>query len=94
MQCKGKFKFKELVKREGGSFTNQKGDVINYKDTYNLKVDEVTENGIYERIFKIPTESELVEPLLITKPYTDITLEFDVIFYGNSIRLTPISIVK
>ena len=52
MKCVGKFKFKGLVKREGGSFTNDRGQEITYKESYLLKVDESTENGIYERGFE------------------------------------------
>lgn len=94
MKCIGKFKFKGLEKRAGGKFTNDSGREIIYKDSYRLKVDEVTEDGIYERDFKISTNSDLVEPLLMTKPYTDIELEFDIKFYGNRISCTPVAIVK
>lgn len=92
MKCIGKFKFKGLVKREGGSFTNDKGQEITYNASYLLKVDESTENGIYERGFKIPEDSKLVLPLSKLQPYQDITLEFEVNFYGNSIKVVPIAI--
>lgn len=92
MKCVGKFKFKGLVKREGGSFTNDRGQEINYNASYLLKVDESTENGIYERGFKIPEDSDLVLPLSKLQPYQDVTLEFDVNFYGNSIKVVPIAI--
>ena len=92
MKCVGKFKFKGLVKREGGSFTNDKGQEINYNASYLLKVDESTENGIYERGFKVADDSSLVPSLLQLKPYQDITLEFDVILYNSSIKLVPIAI--
>ncbi len=92
MECKGKFKFKQLVRRDGGEFTNNNGQVVSYKESYSLKVDEITDNGIYERTFKIPVESELVQELLIKKPYSDITLTFDIIFYGNSIKAVPVAV--
>lgn len=92
MECRGKFKFKQLVRKEGGEFTNNRGQLIKYKDSYALKVDEQTENGIYERTFKIPTDSKLVEELLIKKPYSDITLVFNISFYGNSIKAIPVEI--
>lgn len=92
MECRGKFKFKQLVRREGGEFKNSKGDIISYKESYALKVDELTDNGIYERTFKIPVDSEIVQELLIKKPYSDITLVFDIIFYGNSIKAVPTAV--
>lgn len=92
MECKGKFKFKQLVKKEGGEFTNNNGQVISYKESYSLKVDELSENGICERTFKIPVESEIVQELLIKKPYSDITLTFEIFFYGNSIKAIPIAV--
>lgn len=92
MKCIGKFKFKELVKKDGGKFTNAKGDEIEYKPSYSLKVDEVTENGIFERVFKIALDSPLVEKLQNVKPYTDISLEFDINLYNNSVRLIPLDI--
>lgn len=95
MKCQGNFKFKSLEKREGGKFVNGKGEEISYKESYSLKLDEITEDGkIYERTFKVLTDSELVEPLLITKPYSDITLEFDVKIYGSKISCIPVAIVK
>lgn len=92
MKCVGKFKFKGLVKREAGSFTNDKGQEINYSESYLLKVDESTDKGIYERGFKIPSDSDLVIPLSKLQPYQDITLEFEVNFYSNSVRVVPIAI--
>ena len=92
MKCVGKFKFKGLVKKDGGSFTNDRGQVITYKESYLLKVDENTDRGIYERGFKISADSELVMPLSKLQPYQDVTLEFDVNFYRNSVSIVPIAI--
>lgn len=92
MECKGKFKFKQLVRRDGGEFTNNSGQVIQYKECYVLTVDESTENGIYERKFKISADSELVQELLIKKPYSDVVITFNISFYGNSIKATPVAI--
>lgn len=92
MECKGKFKFKQIVRKDGGEFTNDKGQVIQFKESYALSVDEMTENGIYERKFKIAVDSPLVQDLLIKKPYSDIAITFDVQFYGNSIKAIPIAV--
>ena len=94
MKCRGKFKFKEIVKKDAGSFKNAQGQVINYEESYALKVDEKTERGIQERIFKIPKDSPLVPELQKYEEYSDIVLDFDIVFYSNSIRIIPTEIPK
>lgn len=92
MKCVGKFKFKGLTKKSGGSFTNDRGQVIDYKESYALKVDENTEKGIYERVFKISSDSVLLEQLFKLQPYQDITLEFEINIYGSRITVVPVAI--
>lgn len=92
MKCVGKFKFKQIQKRAGGTFVNSAGETIEYKDSFQLKVDESTEKGFFERNFKISTENtNLINALMELKPYTDITIEFDVNIYGSRVSLIPIS---
>lgn len=92
MKCVGDFKFKGLIKRDGGSFTDTTGKVINYKESYSLKVDEQTENGIYERQFKVAIDSPLVAELKALELYDDITLDFDVKIYGTRINVIPVAL--
>ncbi len=92
MKCVGNFKFKGLMKREGGSFTDANGKVINYKESYSLKVDEQTENGIFERQFKIAIDSPLVAELSALELYDDITIDFDIKIYGNRITVIPVAL--
>lgn len=95
MKCRGKFKFKEIFKVEAGSFTSN-GNTINYSASYKLKVDEKTEKGISERVFKIadnPENYKLIEDLSKLQEYTDFILEFDVVLYTNSVSIIPIAIV-
>ncbi len=94
MKCRGKFKFKEITKREAGAFTNAQGQEIKYDESYTLKVDEKTEKGIQERTFKLAKDSLLIQELQKMTEYTDIVLDFDVVFYNNSIRVIPVEIVK
>lgn len=94
MKCQGKFKFKGIEKREGGSFTNAQGRQINYDESYSLKVDEETEKGIFERNFKVKKDSDLVDDLLLVKPYTNIILEFDITFYGRNISVIPVALIN
>ena len=92
MKCNGKFKFKELTKKEAGEFKNSNGEIIKYDERYALKVDEITENGIYERIFKIAVNNQIIEQLQGLKPYQDIVIEFEVQFYNTSIRVIPVAL--
>lgn len=94
MKCRGNFKIKGLIKKNGGEFTTSQGKIIKYDESYSLKVDEVTENGIYERTFKISVNSPLINQLKDLKPYNDITLEFDVNIYGSNIKIVPVTLVK
>jgi len=92
MKCRGKFKFKEIIKKDAGSFTNVQGQVINYDESYLLKLDEKTERGIQERSFKIPKDSPLIAGLQKYEEYTDIILDFDIQIFTNSIRIVPTGI--
>ncbi len=92
-ECKGDFIFKSIEKRDGGTFTNENGKEIEYDASYRLKVDEITENGIDERIFKIPLKSrQLYEDLKALKHYDAIVLEFDIVFSNSvgTVKLIPI----
>ena len=94
MKCVSEFIYKSLEKRDGGKFTNEKGDVIEYNNSYVLKVDESTSKGIYERKFKFPVSNvQLVNKIKeIEKLYTKILIEFDVELYGSQARVTPTDI--
>lgn len=94
MKCRGKFKFKEITKRDAGTFKNAQGQEIKYDESYVLKVDEKTERGIQERNFKLVKDSALIPELQKMPEYTDIVLDFDVVFFGAVIRVIPIEIVK
>ena len=94
MKCRGKFKFKEIMKKDGGSFTNAQGQQINYDESYLLKLDEKTEKGIQERSFKLPKSSPLIPELEKYEEYSDIILDFEVVFYSNTVRVIPIEIPK
>lgn len=93
MKCKGEFVFKSVEKRDGGSFTNDKGQAVNYDMAYVLKVDELTQNGIYERKLKIDkANSVLLNKLQSLKPYEKINLICDVVLYGANAKVIPVDI--
>ncbi len=92
MKSRGKFKFKSLVAKEGGEFINNKGEKVPYKASYALKVDEITEEGIFERTFKLAADSIIVKDLQTLEPYTDVIIDFDVKFYSSNVSLIPIAV--
>ena len=94
MKCEGMFKFRGLTHVDAGTFTNDKGEKIQYKESYKLKVDELTQYGLQERIFKIAPDSQLLPILKQLNVYDDIHLLFDVIVYASSARVVPVGIMK
>ena len=94
MKCQGKFKFRGLTKKDGGKFQNSEGREISYKESYSLKVDEMTEKGLIERNFKISLENtQLINELAQLDLYEDIELEFDVNIYNSRITLVPLRLL-
>ena len=95
MKCKGNFKFKELKKLDAGSFTDKEtGEVISYNESYKLKVDEITEQGINERIFKVAIDNvNVLNALKTVKAYDNIDIEFDLEIYSNGCRLIPLAVI-
>lgn len=94
MKSRGKFKFKGVTEKQGGEFKNNKGEMVPYKGSYSLKVDEITAEGVFERIFKIPLDSPLIKDLSNRELYSDIILDFDVKFYSSGISLIPTAILE
>lgn len=93
MKCVGNFVFKGIEERQGGEFKNAQGQMIKYDSSYVIKVDEVTDNGIYERKLKVPkTNTELINKLKQKKPYENISLLCDVSFYGSQARVIPVDL--
>lgn len=96
MICKGQFVFKEVSKRDAGKLTNSNGDVIEYPETYILKVDEIGDKGINERKFKFPySNSDLFNELKALNPYEKIEISFDTYFnstdnVNSNVRIVPV----
>lgn len=93
MKCKGEFVYKSVEKREGGSFTNEKGEAVSYDMAYILKVDEITQDGIYERKLKVDKNNTvLLNKLQNIKPYDKIYLICDVVLYGANAKVVPVDL--
>ena len=52
MKCQNSVVFKSVEEREGGSFTNERGQVINYDKSYLVRFDEEVDGNIQERKVK------------------------------------------
>lgn len=94
MQCEGMFKFRGLTHVDAGSFINDKGQDVQYKESYKLKVDELTQYGLQERVFKLAPDSNLLPVLRQLNVYDDVHLLFDVIVYASGCRVIPVGIMK
>lgn len=95
MKCKGEFVYKGIEERPAGEFINSQGRNIKYDSSYSLKVDEVTEKGIYDRKLKVSKDnSVLLEQLKSKKPYDRILLECDVVMYGSNCKVVPLQIIE
>lgn len=90
MKCQGIFRYRGLEKKEAGTFVNAQGQKIDYPAKYILKLDEVGEEGIEERCFKVALDSTFVPKIINTKIYDQVTIIFDIQFSKNgSTSLIP-----
>lgn len=93
MKCKGDFIFRGIERREGGNFVNEKGQTISYKPSYKIKVDEVTDNGVFERVLKVDeNNAQLINDFRVLDIYQKIQITFDVLIYTTRVVLTPESV--
>lgn len=93
MKTTGEFVFIELKHIDAGSFIDDNGKSVSYKASWKLKVNEFTEYGIKERIFKIPeNKQQLIDDIKTFKPYEKIFIDFNVNLYATSVKLEPIAV--
>ena len=94
MKCEGEFVFKNLSKRVGGEFKNDKGQEIKYDECFIIKCDEVIDTEINERKFKFPKDNKTLKAKLEKLPaYTKINILFDVSLSNNVVKLVPEDLV-
>ena len=73
MQAKGIFLFKSLERKDGGKFTNERGQLVDYAESYQLKVDENVNGVINERKLKVAINNDtLIQKLMKKQPYDKI----------------------
>lgn len=83
--------FKGVSKRDGGEFTNDKGEVIKYDPSFIIKFDEDVNGEIIERRLKFPiTNKALEHKLKEVEAYSKIVLLCDVQLYSANAKVLPI----
>ena len=82
-RTKFELKSRGLEKKDAGVFVNPQGQKIEYPAKYILKLDEVGEEGIEERCFKVALDSTFVPKIINTKIYDEVTIQFDIQFSKN-----------
>lgn len=99
MQTIGRFIFKSATDKDGGSFTNQSGQVINYGSSVQVKFDEVnpeTKEATERKIKVAGTETALIARLKALKSYSQCDFTFEVGFNNSGcyLKLVDIAPVK
>lgn len=94
MQARGKFIFKSLTKKDGGKFTNERGQEVSYDESYELKVDENNDGSINERKLKVSKDNDvLIQKLYKKNVYEPIELICEVQMYGSMAKVIPVDLV-
>lgn len=94
MKCVGNFVFKGIERKDGGEFTNEKGKLVKYDESFVVRLDEVEGDVISERKLKFPIDNTvLYNRLKSLKPYDHITLDLEVVLYNNQAKVIPVGII-
>lgn len=97
MKCEGNVVFKSIQKREGGSFKNLKGELVDYDPAYIVKFDENIDGIISERKAKFPdTNVALYTKFKTLEPYSKINLIGNIVFQnsGCKIEILDFNVIK
>lgn len=85
--------FKSVSKKDGGEFTNDKGQVVKYDSSYIIKIDDNVNGEIIERKLKFPlTNKVLFDKLSKLELYSKITLICDVQLFTGNAKVLPVDI--
>ena len=94
MVCSLECVYKGIKEIKGGTFQNDKGQTINYKDSYRIRFDQIIAGLPKETEIKITKELalNLARNLQI---YDKIVITFNVIIYNpNTIRINVTNVKK
>lgn len=88
MKCQNSVTFKSVEERDGGSFTNANGQLINYDKSYLVRFDEDNDGVIAERKVKFKgTNVALYTKFKTLKVYDKINLIFDVSIQNQGCKI-------
>lgn len=94
MKCQGDFIFKGIEKKDGGEFTNDKGQKIVFKPTYQISLDEIVNGKAEPRTFKFPVENQLLaDKFKSLKIYNAILVDFNIELYKTNVKLVPCDVI-
>lgn len=94
MKCEGSFIYKGIEKRKSGEFTNERGRVIKYDAAYKVVLDEIVNGTVLNRVFTFSDKNiELFNKFNGLKLYSNIIVAFDVVIFGNNIKLVPYDMI-
>lgn len=96
MKCKNNVVFKSIEERDGGSFTNDKGQKIDYGKAFVVRFDEELANGgVAERKVKFPGSNiNLYNRFKTLKTYDKIVIDFEVSIQNSSCKLEIVDFSK
>ena len=85
-----KIQIQRFRKKRCWNFCKCTRSKIEYPAKYILKLDEVGEEGIEERCFKVALDSVFVPKIINTKIYDEVTIQFNIQFSKNgTVSLIP-----
>lgn len=85
--------FKSVSKKEGGEFTNDKGQIVKYAPSYIIKIDDNVNGEIVERKLKFPLENKaLYNKLSELEAYSKICLVCTVQLFTGNAKVLPVNI--
>lgn len=93
MVCKQEVVYKGIKETKAGSFINDKGDTINYKESYKIRFDQIIDGLPKETEVKISKEVALNIAANFSL-YDKVVIEFNVVIYSEknvAIKITNIS---
>lgn len=94
MKCEGNFVFKSIEEKEGGEFTNERGQKVKYEPTYRITVDDTVGQKIVARTFKFPKgNTTLAEKFKSLNPYDSVIIAFNIELYQSSVKLIPLDVI-
>lgn len=86
--------FKGIDVREGGEFTNERGQVIQYDPAYRVMLDEITGSKATTRTFTFPINNkELESKFKNLHLYDSVIVAFDIAISRNNAKLVPFDVI-